>query len=332
MRGLKGTVVRPYRPGDEVQLVKLFQECFGRPIGPGDPVEFWRWKYLRSPYGDPIILVAELGDRIIGQQAALPRPLTRAQREHRSAIIVDAETHPHFRGHGLFREMQPRLIEICAAAGFEVLYGFPARSPMRRLLFGALSWIDVGRCCILVKLLVHRVSKSPPQGGLAIEVVDSVPSDADDLWERSEARAAVGVIRDRTYLRWRYGEAPGMHYDIMTIRDGARLAGIGIISTERRFGLESGLLMDIVVEAGRPDVTDAMIEAAEIRASLRGQRFLSSLTFCDVTLRKRGFRLLPGSLLPREFHLAMRQFGAFAAPDMLDAGKWFVSWGDTDVV
>ena len=68
-------VVRPYKPGDEDQIIQLLDVVFdGWPHFniPCTPLEHWEWKYLDNPRKKYFASVAEVDGRIVGCCHSIP--------------------------------------------------------------------------------------------------------------------------------------------------------------------------------------------------------------------------------------------------------------------
>jgi len=64
--------IRPYNPGDEQAILELFEASFGRTMS-GD---YWRWRFLDNPVGEPKIDLAWDGTTLAGHYAVSPESET----------------------------------------------------------------------------------------------------------------------------------------------------------------------------------------------------------------------------------------------------------------
>ena len=63
------TLIRSYRPGDEEAIIKVLVDVFGRWPGfdlDGQPLDYWRWRYLSKFSDARHVSVVEVDKRIIG--------------------------------------------------------------------------------------------------------------------------------------------------------------------------------------------------------------------------------------------------------------------------
>ncbi|MFJ8436497.1 GNAT family N-acetyltransferase [Kitasatospora sp. NPDC094019] len=88
---------------------------------------------------------------------------------------------------------------------------------------------------------------------------------AELLRERAAADAAdprLAVHRTPEFLRWRYGEAPGLDYRVLTVHRGGELTGLAVGRPRRRGPLAEFTLADLVVRPGDRDSAVRLLRAA----------------------------------------------------------------------
>ncbi len=69
--------IRPYAAEDEPAVIALLVGALGEgPSGHRTP-DFFRWKHLENPFGESLLLVAELDGEIVGLRAFLRWGFTR---------------------------------------------------------------------------------------------------------------------------------------------------------------------------------------------------------------------------------------------------------------
>ena len=74
--------------------MKLFNVVFGRKLDE----EFWRWRFLKTPFGKSVIWLMFDNQKLVGHYAAVPVPLWLDNRIIESAMIMTVMTHPDYRG------------------------------------------------------------------------------------------------------------------------------------------------------------------------------------------------------------------------------------------
>ncbi|MEJ5339290.1 MAG: GNAT family N-acetyltransferase [Aquificaceae bacterium] len=124
----KHVIIREYKHGDEVRILNLFHEVFGKDL----PIELWKWKYMNHGLGT-FVTVAEEGDAIIGHYGLVPRRVKFEKLEGLSAVVSDVMVHSSKRGaftkRGIFfRLVEQSIIKFCPNSDERKIilpYGFP---------------------------------------------------------------------------------------------------------------------------------------------------------------------------------------------------------------
>jgi len=168
------------------------------------------------------------------------------------------------------------------------------------------------------------------QKGLAIEGPVQVDERFDTLWRAVEDRWRICLIRDSTFLKWRFEQHPVRDYKIWAARREGDLVGYAVTDVLRRDGMARGRIVDMLAH---PDVP----EAAELLL------FHAAAQLCS-----EGADMLVGWFLPRTFwaplldKVGMRYRGdrrniivrLFAAENMrneiFDPENWYYTGADTD--
>jgi hypothetical protein len=200
---------RAFLPGDERELVPLFNRVFRADPG-GEPprtLAEWEWQFRASPGGFRMWLALHSG-RIVAQSAGIGFRVLCDGRETRFAQSVDSLVAPEHRGGlkhpGVFVRTVERYIEAYARNPDLAFFGWPNRAAMR---IGArfLGYEIVRQQELLVRTRLHDAGDAPESVRRVLDVDDSV----EHLWKRCAVHYGASTIRDAAFLRWRFLAAPG---------------------------------------------------------------------------------------------------------------------------
>lgn len=212
-------VIRPYQPGDEQEICRLFATVFRQELS----LASWQWKYQRG--GDPPpIWVAEEEGRIVCHYGALRQPMRWQGEEWEAWDIVDVMCHPQYQGRGLFRRTAHAFIsQLRRSRQSLMIYGFPGERHRRlgELLTG---YAPVARIYKVRKTLPSALPTCPAEVG----VLETLPPDWDLRWRSVEERFGLVGRRDRAFVTWRYLSRPGKRYRLLTFAGTTALAVVGI--------------------------------------------------------------------------------------------------------
>lgn len=354
--------VRPYRPGDEVELASLFSQVFSKEVTP----EWWMWKLKgrASPVENVWLAVSRGDGRIIGQYAGIPARLKLGDAVQDIMVVVDTMTAPDFRRRGVLTELGAKTLATWAEAGLVAVLGLPneqlgsrtqalgwvglfplewLRMPTRldvlaansgkipHLLLPAIKWAGAIGSRVLRRLWQRRTWRN---SGVSIEEVTSSANTTafDMLWANLSGCYRNLIVRDGEWVRWRYLDAVGHRYRVLLARTDGELAGYLAYRVDASPGRAAGYIADIFTAPDAPNVARALLgtaldnlwqqKAGSVRATAVPGSTLHSL------LSMVGFRPMSAA------------FGTMIIPfdPSLDVAKlsngmsWHLTGGDFDVV
>ncbi|WP_300617537.1 hypothetical protein [Dokdonella sp.] len=208
------------------------------------------WFYRHCPYGAPLLALLrhEPDGGFVGVAAAGPRRMAYGARTMTAGVLVDLAVAAEHRSLGPALMLQ-RELAAAGAQHFDLLYGFPnakAVPLIRRLgLYEPVG--DMVRYARVLRYRHYVGRRLPravaPLAGLAIDAtrriaetwrawtLDGIRVDwsgfddvrIDALWERAPRDGACVAVRDRRFLRWRFGHAAGTRLLRVSDRDGDTL-------------------------------------------------------------------------------------------------------------
>jgi GNAT superfamily N-acetyltransferase len=344
---------------DLERLVYGDAEVAGRP--------FYDWLYRGSPAGEAVIWYAATGDPAAasaGHYAVVPMRVALRGTVVTGSVSVNTVTHPSYRRQGVFVALAERVFAECARRGIAFTYGFPNPSSLPGFV-GPLRFVDIGRVPLLVAPLDAR-GIAPPAAdparrlllrpgarlaaglsalvrarglaghGPASELAADAP-EWDRLWARLAGKYPVMIVRDRSYLAWRFGACPTRRYRLYVAGGEGGAAGLAVTRVGSVLGMRAGLVVDLLVARGAAGRTAglallgaAMREFAEAGVAL-ATSLMPPIGEEYACLRRAGFFPCPRVLEPQPFPVILRRHGATpAVPGAI--GEWLLTMGDYDAV
>jgi hypothetical protein len=234
------------------------------------------------------------------------------------------------------------------------------QTPEMRALQFALGWVEVaplssfayalhpsavveGKVAPMLKPLAAtalwgrqrwRTVRATSDADADVREVDRFGADHDRLWARVGPRFTCAVVRDASYLNWKYVAQPGQHFRRLEIRRGEDIVAVVVVTTrdqEPGYAYRRGFIIDLVVDPeDRPAVHAALRAACE-----RLQRDGADLAWCDVINPVLERELEACGFLRREATrwLLVSTAGAdtAAAAALCDPQAWLVTAGYSDI-
>jgi GNAT superfamily N-acetyltransferase len=222
-----------YEPARRQQLNNLMSEVWGKPMR-SDEFEWW---FERNPAGPSLISLAEDDGRLVGVACMSPYRLRIDGGEQTALVPLHVATHPDYRGRGVFTLAEQRN-EAEAAQRAPIAITFPNEAS-RRVFAARLGWVDLPHPRVWARLALR--SRIPA----GIERVRSFGPEADELWARLAPRFGNALVRDSSYLNWRFADSP-RPYTCLASEGGIVVVGRRSVGRAR-----VAYVADLVAEQGR---------------------------------------------------------------------------------
>jgi GNAT acetyltransferase-like protein len=227
---------------------------------------YYRWKYGNGPGESDRVRLAIGADGLIGVVAMLPRRIKLGGRMLTAFELGDLLTGPGYRRQGVFSTLGREACEASAATG-ALSYVKPnadsAPVLLKHLGFSRLLELEtLARPIRISRILAQRFGRwpfdawgrpldklfavRPPSGPPFLTREAIFTTEFDRLWDAVAGDYPAIVVRDRTYLEWRYAQNP-TEYTVLTARDGGgRLRGYGVGLVVQCGARRIGYLVDIL--------------------------------------------------------------------------------------
>lgn len=278
---------------------------------------YYRWMYLDNPAGPAVVYSARLGDRIIASFAVAPKVFQVTGERVLVGKTMDMFTDPEYQGKGLMSRCTAEVFDRALEAGMRGWYLTPspnsypivkhrwrynegpdvifrARILRYEPVLGAMAK-PAGAARFLGRVIDHlrdwgRSRREP----VAVERLEGFGEETDRLWRAVAPGYPVALVRDSTYMNWRYVDNPD-HYTILGVRRDGRLVGIVVLAETLRRGVPVGEIVDFVCGVDDDDTFRQLVAAAVDHSRARGHALVQSWsirgTALDRRIRRAGLRI-----------------------------------------
>ena len=236
-----------------IDLTKEFDEfeelsviSFGSGANPNQSM--YRWLFDEDPYdpasGNLMFVMRDMdaGGKMIASDGLIPFDLQLGSRTVRAAHSVKSMTHPDYKRQGIFRTMTQNSLDRGKENGVQLVLGFANKNSYPA--YQKFGWTtifprevyvfpsDISRKVaaktkskLLGKLgnIAFRIVSDAKRAGLhaakrfTVQNFDKVPPEAAQLWEKYKDKYENLIVRDATYLHWRYDERPDRSYETLLL-------------------------------------------------------------------------------------------------------------------
>ncbi len=342
---MRSVEIRVYRPGDEDEILVLYESSYGREKG----MARWNWHFRQNPFGKSHVVLAFAGTECVGQYALSPMPLSLGESDSRAWIAYDHMIHPDFQGQGLYAQ-----IERFASASLPEPwphYGFPNQKSFP-ILTGKFGWLSLGKLDVYVRsatlgygrrrhwwmgpasLAVRAWDRvfAPGARRMDFAPVDRFGTDFDRFWAENRRSLGITIARSSSYLNWRFLDGPEQ-YRSFAVRRAGELVGYAVVKVEQRFGRTMAWVMDAVI-AGKEGPSGLAALLAQTHAAVCGEcegvGILLPHRSLRSALRAAGFVRLPRRFLPHETWFILKR-GRPGAVGIESLDGWYLTWGMNDI-
>lgn len=236
-------IVRDYKKGDEAEIITLFFEVFEKEMS----IEQWKWKYLHQGNGRVYSKVVEdPSGKIVGHAGAIPLKGIFKGKLIPVFQIVDVMVHAKARGYlgrkNVFEILIKKLFENIGKEFPDVFcYGFPGTRPF--ILGKRIGVYDKVELAVENYKYLSRSLFNPYR----VQMVAWDDDKLDDLWESLSTDFPLSLIRDKSYLNWRYAMNPFFSYQLFGFFLLGKLNGWAVI----RDSGDEVFVVDLLIERKR---------------------------------------------------------------------------------
>jgi hypothetical protein len=320
---------RPYRDGDEREILRLFAQSF--PHAPR-PLAHFDWKYRHNPVGNERISLTFDDERLVAHYAGYPVVFDDRGREVVALQIGDTMTDPSIRhiGRGPTSVLGRTALDFYARfceGQIAFNYGFNVANIQKfSLRFLRSDRVEPVMYRVVGAARIKPISRAERMlRGYRIERVREATRELDDFFERVRSAYGFLVRRDARYLQWRYFDCPDVDYAMFAIRKWGRLAGwIVVRQRENRLTIGDALVHPDDRAAFHVLLRDVV---PQYRADTVDGWFPPRPAWFDEVLWASGFATAPE---PQDLSLMCVPFTMTDAVARMRADLYY-TWGDSDL-
>ena len=175
------------------------------------------------------------------------------------------------------------------------LGGLPEKSSARVTQLFRLSGLQHGLAAWMTRRTgrVDRRRFAAVDPTIEVNEINSFDKSSDALWQAVSPHFQAGIVRDQTYLNWKYVRQPHAGYIRLVVRRDGRLCGHLILRPARPPEPEVGIFADLLADPADSPVLLALLAAGIRRLRQAGVAYLTAATSVPAyqeALRAVGFR------------------------------------------
>lgn len=323
--------IKPYdEQRHREQVLNLFSDvAFKRDI--------WSYQFQENPGArergfTPV--VAEDNGSVVGFNGVVPVKILWNGSPAQAMWSCDFKVSEHHRGKGV-----GRLIKMELAKRSPILMSFGI-SPVAAIVLQRMGWRASNQVHFLRKIRKPRSARDwalmalqfftrlanrsslPQHGGVSLVYQLPEREQVDELWSAVAEGYDKVVVRDWSYLDWRYQQHPFAHYAFLEIREGENLKALGVVRADGR----QVRLVDYIGPA-KSRVLKSMIISAMLQKWPGATSYSAMTSDSELKLVMKAHGFYQGREQPRFF--------VWASPQRMSQANdctrgWFIMSGDSD--
>lgn len=334
--------------------LRRFQERFHGDASPQADLGRTRWLFAdnpRRPAEGPALWISRRAGEIVAVHGSIPFLLKVGEEHCRAAWSVDVAADPRVRGSGIPHQLADAArhgVRLTCGLGLsEAGYRFALRRgfadlgtmPLHVLVVDARRFVETfGRYNAAVRVALPlllpltwlaRIVGRTGGTGTRLQPVAAFDHRADAVWREAASAYPVLTVRDATWLRWRFDEAPQRSdYQRYYLLDGERAVGY-LVLREATVG-DAMPVLEIVDYLAAPRHLRAVLVGAAEAARRRG----AAAVLCRTQNHRARwrFRLLGWSRRPSHIRVVTRAAGSDPIGALVsDRRAWFLTAADSDI-
>lgn len=346
-------------PADLERVIDFLVAEFAREAGvqPEDPLAArtrWRWSLADHPGRREDALPSWICldvERVVGHVGAFPCDISVRGDVRGMAWARDLIVSPDARGRGVGSRLMRTVTQAYARSGVlghADTYG----------LYRQIGYLDMGSVPLFLKvrrasvfarafaprpglreavslalpLLQMRLPRGRPT--LRVEHVTAFDEEFDRWWLSLEPDLGCVIRRTSRTMQWRYLSNPSGRHRVLAARDGTGLRGIVVVRPGSSRGVPVGIIAEVLAHPADHDVMLELISAGE--QELFGSPGGRDIVFVRANVLHGSFgrAFIRAGYIPAPSPIKWILAGADGAASLqglLEAGRWFVNGGDSDV-
>lgn len=313
--------IENYKDGDEVHILPLFNQVFGRPMSN----EHWNWRFKDNPAGQTLIKLMWDHGTLVGQYAVSPIKVIVNGESVLTAHSLSTMTHPDYTGRGIFKKLSTSLYNYLENdLGSQAVWGYPNTNSHYGFI-NSLGWKDMG---VLHTMSIDTSLVKEIHGDIRFDIIPELGLVDCEFIKTSLEMQNVYVERSLEYMNWRFVKKPGNNYRILRLfidDDYIGLAITKIYGSKENKDLELNILEFFVNEnVNLGEVISVLLHSTKEKLK-RISIWRNINDPLHIQLERVGFTpnkpityfaARPHAKLPSEF---------------LSLNSWYISMGDSDV-
>jgi len=346
-----GLIFRKFERDDGPAIANLYEEILGRKHS----ADWLDWKFYQNPAGVHGGQMAEDAGRVVAMVGIRPITMMIQGEEVTACHSCDVMISSRYRKGTPFFRLHKETTKGIEHEGWHLVYGTSVKDTFR-ISMKLLGFTTAGPIKKQLKILnpapyLRMKLKLAPLSGflgflaslamkvvywpwmraasdVAIKEVDEFDSRFDELWQKRRSDYEIMIVRDTTYLDWRYLKNPAQKYKIFTAERNGVLEGFAVACVKDE-NIRRGYIIDLLAPPGDTALIRSLIAHA-VRYCAREKADTVSCWWLEHTPAREISRKMGFLTFPTNHDLIVRSHGRHGNEYLSKRDRWYFTMADTD--
>ena len=202
-----------------------------------------------------------------------------------------------------------------------------------------LRWIIQIGWGIARPIIFHEKHPDIRKNPIEIRDENQIGVEFDHFWAKVKNNYDLILVRDRSFLQWRFFEMPLRSYKVLTARRNDEILGYIVLRNTEIRGIKCGLVSDFMVVPGKDGEAAGLLllnaanrQFRETKMQLGGGLMMTHTREYQI-MRKAGYLRSPRKFAPQDITLVAHPLlQEIPSTEIERAESWFISNADHDAV
>ncbi|SFN73819.1 GNAT family N-acetyltransferase [Salegentibacter flavus] len=249
-------IIREATHSDIPQILNVLKASLGETSSKKTEA-VWRFKHIKNPFGESLVLVAEENNEIVGVRAFMRWRWQRGEQVYSAFRAVDTATHPDHQGKGIFKKLTLKALEIGKERGDDFVFNTPNTQSKPGYL--KMGWEEVDKLKIQLRPLNLLQFKNKEleyeTSGKEVAISELM----NTYFEQLKTSDRLFTPKDIAYIKWRYLHNPLQNYVVIFDRE---YFIAGYVKERKKFN-EFRVSEAIISKLGKKPAKSALLKLAK---------------------------------------------------------------------
>lgn len=315
--------ITTYTRGDEIKIIHLFEEVFGRDMN----LAFWQWRFTENPLNKIMIRLMWDNQKLVGHYAVSPVLLSINNKLVLTGLSMTTMTHPEYNGKGIFTSLAEELYQSeYTQNDLQAVWGFPNNNSHAGFIKN-LQWVNLP-VIPTFSLALNKLKRYLPKSK-EIRKIELFTGEHEEAYTLITNPYRIKAQKTVAYLNWRYFNNPLFSYAVFEIKhEGSLFFAVAKLYATSNKEKEIDIVEFIVPDNKEiiHDLLQHLLVYYQEHNIVKINTWLPLNDSRHLTLEKIGFQ----NDLPITY-MGVRAFNLQLSGELGKCDNWCFSMGDSDV-